>query len=174
MAYNIVLDYTNDININSFLNSDKCISNSIHSLQMLDIDSLTTDILSHKPSSIILSTNIMSIEDMYALISGNINKYNYILCVGSVNNRKNKKKLQLLQEKYNCNIIKNVITDFSLLRAILNYTQSDPTQIEDIMYDVDIPSDPVGHITPEFNANPIDSERPKYVENDDDEDYTFD
>lgn len=120
MAFKTVIDCTNDVNIHHFLESDECANIRIQPLFVDDVNELDAYIVEYQPTAIILSTNVLSVTDMYNLIVGQVRTNKYILCVGPTRNRKDKKNLKVLQEEYNCSIIENVVTDLILMNHLID------------------------------------------------------
>lgn len=120
MAYKTVIDCTNDVNIRHFLQSDKCSDIRLQPVFVDDIRYLDKYLSETDPIAVILSTNILSVSDMYNLITSQFSQRRYILCIGQIRNRKDKRNLKVLQEEYNCSIIENVVTDLILMNHIID------------------------------------------------------
>lgn len=120
VAFKTVIDCTNDVNIRHFLQSDRCANIRLHPIFVDDIRYLDKYLSETDPIAIILSTSILSIADMYNLITSQFSQRRYILCVGQIKTKKDKAHIKVLQDEYNCSIIENVVTDLVLMNHIID------------------------------------------------------
>jgi len=202
LAYSIVIDYTNDLSIGNFLNSETCSDIGINAVQVNSVDMLSRALTEYRPNAIVLSTSTTSVSDMHALITGNVGQYNYIICTGEIKNKKDKQQLKLLQEEYNCNIIGSVVTDLLMLNSLITcigdvthvpHNSHTPQIVEDVFYkeepykeapisDIEVTSTEheaiEGHAlvspqVPEYKEEAQPNLPSRFVNNDDDDDVEF-